>query len=106
MLSIHAFAPAPAFGAPQLLAAITAVVDEFSEFTLRDRRARDRKRFDNDFVRPLLVVEDEARIWLAAELEDAAWDLRVAEFRVCSPGFSRNVQRRVVPPEGGTTNTD
>src|SRR5262249_31555831 len=55
-------------------------------------------------MRPLLVVEDEARIIGAAEHESAARNIRIAEPRVRSPGFSRNVRLRTVPAEAGTTN--
>src|SRR5215470_11317276 len=54
-------------------------------------------------MRPLLVVEDETGIIDAAEHEFSAGDLRIAESRVRSPAFSRNVRRRSAPPEAGTT---
>src|SRR5215468_2437288 len=98
MFSVDSLSPAPAFIAPPFAAMVTGVVHELREFGLHDRRARYRERTDLHFMRPLLVIEDEARIIAATEHELAAGDLRVAEARVRSPGFSRNARRRTVMP--------
>src|SRR5207249_11932829 len=54
----HALAPAPTRLAPEFPPVVPLLLDEFQKLHLCHRRSRDRKRFDRDGVRPLLVVKN------------------------------------------------
>src|SRR5262245_15976627 len=104
MLCILHFTPSPTTLAPPFSPRVAAIVDEFGELSLRDRRAGDRERLNHHFVSPLLVVENEARIRFAAQAKCATGDEHVAKV-VRGTGFSLNLGFGVIPPEGGTTNS-
>src|SRR5262245_40043031 len=84
---------------------VAAIVDEFGKLSLGDCGAGDKKRLNHHFVSPLLVVEYEARVRLAAQAKCTPGDKRVVEI-ARRPGFSRNFGFGFIPAEAGTTDSE